>query len=83
MLEGPALEKAIQAVLKQLGAVNTAYIKKVAAQIKKIGELNPSSVNRLVAMSEMNADLGEITEQLRLALGVSSRVVRLIFERAM
>lgn len=83
MLEGPALEKAIQAVLKQIGIVNTKYIKKIAAQIKKIGELNPSSVNRLVAMSEMNNDLGEITEQLRQALGVSSRVIQKIYEKAL
>lgn len=83
MLEGEALEKAIRAVLKQLGVVNTLYIKKIAAQIKRIGELNPSSVNRLVAMSEMNADLGEITEQLRLAIGASNRVIRVIYEQAL
>lgn len=83
MLEGEELEKAIKAVMKQIGIVNTKYIKKIAAQIKKIGELNPSSVNRLVAMSEMNNDLGEITEQLRQALGVSSRVIQKIYEKAL
>ena len=83
MLEGEALEKAIQAVMKQLGAVNAKYIRKVAEQIKKIGELNQSSVNRLVAMAEMNADLGEITEQLRHALGVSNRLIMQIYEKAM
>ena len=83
MLEGEALEKAIQAVMKQLGVVNTKYIRKLAAQIKKIGELNQSSINRLVAMSEMNADLGEITEQLRQALGVSNRLIAKIYETAL
>lgn len=83
MLEGEELEKAIKAVMKQIGIVNTKYIKKIAAQIKKIGELNPSSVTRLVAMSEMNNDLGEITEQLRQSLGVSSRVIQKIYEKAL
>ena len=83
MLEGPALEKAIQAVMKQLGAVNAKYIRKVAAQIKKIGELNQASINRLVAMSELNADLGEITEQLRLAIGVSNQAILKIYETAL
>lgn len=83
MLEGEELEKAIKAILKQIGIVNTKYIKKIAAQIKKIGELNPSSVNRLVAMSEMNNNLGEITEQLRQALGVSSRGIQKIYEKAL
>ena len=83
MLEGPTLEKAIRAILAHLGAVNTLYIKKVAAQIKKIGELNQSSVNRLVAMSEMNADLGEITERLRLAIGASNQAIQRLYERAL
>lgn len=83
MLEGPALEKAIQAIIKQLGAVNTKYIRKIAAQIKKIGELNQASVNRLVAMSQLNEDLGEITEQLRLAIGVSNQMILKIYERAL
>lgn len=83
MLEGPALEKAIQAIMKQLGVVNALYIRKVAAQVKRIGELTPSSVNRLVAMSEMNADLGEITEKLRLAIGVSNAAIGKIYELAL
>lgn len=83
MLEGPALEKAIQAIMKQLGVVNTLYIRKVAAQVKRIGELTPSSVNRLVAMSEMNADLGEITERLRLAIGASNAAIAKIYELAL
>ena len=83
MLEGPELERAIQAVLALLGNVNTLYIKKVAAQIKRIGELNASSVNRLVAMSEMNADLGEITEQLRIAVGASNRAIKAIYMQAL
>ena len=83
MLEGEALEKAIRAITARLGAVNTLYIKKIAAQIKRIGELNPSSINRLVVMSEMDADLGEITEQLRQAIGVTTRGIKQIYQRAL
>ena len=83
MLDGEALEKAIQAVLKQLGAVNTLYLRKIAKQIKQIGELIPSSVNRLVAMSEMNADIAEITEQLRLATATSNQMIRQIYTKAL
>lgn len=82
MLEGPELEKVIQAMLKRLGVVNRRYIKKIAVQIKKIGELTPSSVNRLVQMAEMNANIAEITEQLRLAVGVNNKMLRRLFEQA-
>ena len=83
MLEGEALEKAIQTVLNRLSAVNTLYLRKVAKQIKRIGELTPSSVNRLVAMSEMNADLGEITEQLRIATATNNQTIKQIYTRAL
>lgn len=83
MLEGEALEKAIRAILTRLGAVNTLYIKKIAAQIKRIGELNPSSVNRLVAMSEMYADLAEVSEQLRIATAVNNQTLRNIYKKAL
>lgn len=83
MLEGEALEKAINAIMKQIGIVNTLYIRKIAAQIKRIGELNASSVNRLVAMAEMNADIGEITDQLRVAIGASNQAIQKLYEKAL
>lgn len=83
MLEGPELEKAIQAMLKRLGVVNTHYIKKIAAQIKQIGQLTPSSVNRLVAMAEMYANINEINEELRIATAVNNMTLRKIYQRAL
>lgn len=83
MLEGPALEKAVQAMLKRLAAINTTYIKKIAAQIKKIGELGRASINRLIQMSEMNANINEIKEQLRQATGVNNKVLARIFRTAL
>ena len=51
------MENAISRVMSRIDAVNTLYIQKIAAQVKKIGELSQSSINRLVIMSEMNADI--------------------------
>lgn len=83
MLDGPELERAIAAIMKRLQGVNALYIRKIAAQIKRIGELTPSSVNRLVAMADMGADISEIREQLRLAVGASAKELRDIFQRAL
>ena len=83
MLDGPELDRAIAAIMKRLQGVNALYIRKIAAQIKRIGELTPSSVNRLVAMADMGADINEIREQLRLAVGASAKELRDIFQRAL
>lgn len=83
MLDGPELERAIETILRRLRSVNELYIRKIAAQIKRIGELTPSSVNRLVAMADMGADINEIREQLRLAVGASAKELRDIFQRAL
>ena len=83
MLDGPALEKAVKEMLARLGIVNALYIKKIAAQVKRIGELNPSSVNRLVAMARMNADIGEIEDLLRIAIGANNVQLKALFEKAM
>ena len=83
MLDGPELERAIAAIMKRLQGVNALYIRKIAAQIKRIGELTPSSVNRLVAMADMGADINEIREQLRLAVGASAKELRDIFQKAL
>ena len=83
MLDGPELERAIATIMKRLQGVNALYIRKIAAQIKRIGELTPSSVNRLVAMADMGADINEIREQLRLAVGASAKELRDIFQTAL
>ena len=83
MLEGPELDKAIEAILQRLRVVNTLYIRKIAAQIKRIGELTPSSVTRLVAMADMGADINEIREQLQLAATVSAKALHDLFQRAL
>ena len=83
MLDGPELERAIATIMKRLQGVNALYIRKIAAQIKRIGELTPSSVNRLVAMADMGADINEIREQLRLAVGASAKELRDVFQKAL
>ena len=83
MLDGPELERAIATIMKRLQGVNALYIRKIAAQIKRIGELTPSSVNRLVAMADMGADISEIREQLRLAVGASAKELRDVFQKAL
>lgn len=83
MLDGPELERAIAAIMKRLQGVNALYIRKIASQIKRIGKMTPSSVNRLVAMADMGADINEIREQLRLALGASAKELRDVFQRAL
>ena len=82
MLEGKALEKAVSAIMARLGIVNTLYIKKIAEQIKRIGKMAPSSVSRLVAMAEMNADIGQIEDQLRTAIGANNVQLKALFELA-
>lgn len=82
MLEGKALEKAVREMLARLGVVNERYIKKIAEQIKKIGKLTPSSVTRLIAMSEMNADIGQIEDLLRTAIGANNVQLKKLFEQA-
>ena len=56
MLTEKELEAAINRILGRIDEVNRRYIKKIAAQLLKIGELNASSVNRLIVMTDMNAD---------------------------
>jgi len=83
VLEGDELDKAIKKIMKRLGIVNTAYIRKIAEQIKKIGELSQSSVNMLVAMSNMNADVAEITSMLKTAAALNARDLRKVFDQAL
>lgn len=77
------MENAISRVMSRIDAVNTLYIQKIATQVKKIGELSQSNINRLVIMSEMNANIAEITLRLQLATGLNVRDLYSVFNQAL
>ena len=83
MLTEKELENAVGRIISRLDEVNTVYISKIAAQIKRIGELNQSSINRLVLMSEMGADVAEITLKLQKATGLNIRDLFRIYQTAL
>lgn len=82
MLEGKALDKAIEQMMQRMRSVNLLYIRKVAMQIRKIGELGQASINRLVAMADFNADIAEIKERLRLIAAVNAKELRQVLTKA-
>lgn len=83
MLTEKQLEEAVGRITSRLDEINTAFITKIATQIKKIGELNQSSINRMVIMSEMGADVTEITMRLRKATGLNLRDLFVIYNAAL
>ena len=83
MLTEKELEAAINRILGRIDEVNRRYIKKIAAQLLKIGELNASSVNRLIVMTDMNADIKEITRDLAHATALNVRDVYQIYFAAL
>lgn len=83
MLTEKELESAVGRIINRLDEVNTAYISKIASQIKRIGELNQSSINRLVLMTEMGADVTEITLKLQKATGLNIRDLFQIYQAAL
>ena len=81
MLEGKALEAALNKVQSIFDSVNVFYIEKIARQIAKIGKLSQTSINRLRIMEEMTSDVDEITKRLVKATGKSeAEVVQLYAE---
>lgn len=74
---------AVQTILKKLDEVNTFYITKVAEQIKAIGEMNATSLDRLTVMTEMGANITEITRQLSVALRETESEVMKIYQKAL
>lgn len=74
---------AVQTVLKKLDEVNTLYITKVAEQIKAIGEMNATSLDRLTVMTEMGANITDITRQLSVALRETETEVMKIYQKAL
>lgn len=74
---------AVKTVLKKLDEVNALYITKVAEQIRAIGEMNATSLDRLTVMTEMGANITEITRQLSVALRETESEVVKIYQKAL
>lgn len=74
---------AVSVVLKKLDEVNTLYITKVAAQIAAIGEMNATSLDRLTVMSEMGANIVDITRQLADAMRATEAAVMKVYQKAL
>lgn len=83
MLTEKELETAIKRITGRLDEVNVLFIKKIAAQLKKIGELNASSINRIIVMTEMGADIREITRALAQATVMNIRDVYVVYQAAL
>lgn len=83
MLTEKELEAAIKRIIGRLDEVNRLYIKKIAAQLLKIGELNASSINRIIVMTEMGADVREISRELAQATAMNIRDIYQIYQAAL
>lgn len=83
MLTEKELNEAIKKIVNRLGEVNRLYIKKIAAQLLKIGELNATSINRIIVMTEMNADIQEISRELAQATAMNIRDIYAIYNAAL
>lgn len=74
---------AVKTVLRKLDEVNALYITKVAEQIRAIGEMNATSLDRLTIMTEMGANIADITRQLSVAMRETEAAVMKIYQRAL
>lgn len=83
MLTENELDAAIKQIIDRLGKVNQLFIKKIAAQILKIGELNATSINRLIIMTDMGADIREVTRELSIATSKNIRDIYAIYQAAL
>ena len=83
MLTEKELEAAIKRITDRLDEVNRLYIKKIAAQLLKIGELNATSINRLIIMTDIGADIREITRELATATAMNVRDLYKIYQAAL
>lgn len=83
MLTEKELEAAIERIMGRLNEVNQLYIKKIAAQLLKIGELNATSINRIIVMTEMGANIREITRALATATAMNLRDIYAIYQTAL
>ena len=83
MFDEVSIARAVDEVMKNIERVNQAYIQKIANQINKIGQMNASSINRITLMTEMGADIAEITNQLRAATQLTEQQMMVIYQRAL
>lgn len=83
MLTEKELEAAIKRITGRIDEVNRLYIKKIAAQLLRIGELNASSINRIIIMTDMGADIREISRELAQATAMNIRDVYMIYQAAL
>ena len=83
MLTEKQLEAAIAQIMGRLDVVNQTLIKKIAAQILKIGQLNPTSINRVLAMTDMGADIRDISRDLAKATALNVRDIYAIYGMAL
>lgn len=83
MLTEKQLEAAIAQITGRLDEVNRTLIKKIAAQILKIGQLTPTSINRILAMSDMGADMRDISRDLADATALNVRDIYAIYNMAL
>lgn len=73
----------VDQVMKRLDAVNGYYIERIAEQIKAIGELNATSINRINLMTDMGADINNITQRLQFAMNATIQDVMRIYQKAL
>lgn len=83
MLDEKKLAQAIDYIMARFDEVNTFYITKVAEQIKKIGELNASSIHRIAVMTEMGANITDITQRWQTAAGMSVKDMMQLYQAAL
>ena len=83
MLTEKQLEAAIAQITGRIDEVNRTLIKKIAAQILKIGQLNPTSINRILAMSDLGADIRDISRELAEATELNVRDIYAIYNMAL
>lgn len=83
MLDEKNMNRAIDRIMARFDEVNTFFIAKVAEQIKAIGELNASSINRIIIMTEMGANIADITQRLQIATNTSIKEVMQVFQKAL
>lgn len=83
MLDEINVMGAVDQVMKRLDAVNGYYIERIAEQIKAIGELNTTSINRINLMTDMGADINNITQRLQFAMNATIQDVMRIYQKAL
>lgn len=80
MLNEKKISSAIDRIMARFDEVNSFFIAKIASQIMTIGELNASSVNRIILMTEMGANIEDITQRLRLATNTGIREMMRVYQ---